>query len=70
MSQGRNSWSRIGYNGPFPPRGSGRHRYHFKLYALNAKLQLDPGATKQELLDAMQGHIVGEAKLIGTYERK
>jgi Raf kinase inhibitor-like YbhB/YbcL family protein len=71
--QGKNSWtsgSMIGYRGPMPPPGHGTHHYHFKLYALDSKLDLPPSATKQQLLDAMQGHVLAEGELIGTYERK
>lgn len=67
--QGKNSWGRIGYGGPEPPRGHGVHHYHFKLYALDAPLHLPPGVEKQELLSAMNGHILAEGELIGTYER-
>jgi Raf kinase inhibitor-like YbhB/YbcL family protein len=64
---GNNSWGRAGYGGPCPP--SGAHRYFFKLYALDTIINLLPGATKQELLDAMEGHILAEAELMGTYRR-
>jgi len=67
---GRNSWGRDEYGGPMPPQGDGVHHYHFALYALDAKLALSPGATKEKLLAAMKGHILATAKLIGTYERK
>ena len=69
--QGVNSWSsdNIGYRGPAPPPGSGKHRYVFKLYALDTALDLPAGATKRKLLDAMSGHIVAEAQLVGTFER-
>jgi Raf kinase inhibitor-like YbhB/YbcL family protein len=63
--QGRNDFGKIGYGGPCPPRGT--HRYYFKLYALDTQLALDAGATKQELLDAMAGHILAEGQLMGTY---
>ena len=66
-SQGKNDFEKIGYGGPCPP--SGTHRYFFKLYALDAVLDLKPGATKAELLKAMEGHIVGQAQLMGTYSR-
>lgn len=65
--QGRNDFRRIGYGGPCPP--SGTHRYFFKLYALDAVLDLGPGATKAELLKAMQGRILAEAQIIGNYKR-
>ncbi|MCS7048464.1 MAG: YbhB/YbcL family Raf kinase inhibitor-like protein [Verrucomicrobiae bacterium] len=68
--QGMNSWPRLGYNGPMPPPGHGVHHYHFKLYALDAVLDLPPRATKQQLEAAMKGHILAEAELIGTYEQK
>ena len=69
MMQGTNSWDRIGYNGPLPPPGHGLHHYHFKLYALDAQLNLDPGLTKDALLEAILGHVLGEGELIGTYQR-
>ena len=70
--QGVNSWSsdNLGYCGPMPPPGHGTHHYHFQLYALDAELDLKGQATKQELLDAMQGHILAQGELMGTYERK
>jgi Raf kinase inhibitor-like YbhB/YbcL family protein len=69
--QGVNSWSsdNLGYRGPAPPPGSGRHRYFFKLYALDSELDLDAGASKRQLLEAMTGHILAEGQLIATYER-
>lgn len=66
--QGKNSWGSIGYRGPAPPPG-GVHHYYFKLYALDAKLNLTPGAGKDALLAAMNPHILAEGKLIGTYKR-
>lgn len=66
--QGTNDFKKIGYNGPCPPPGK-PHRYFFKLYALDGKLDLKPGATKAELLDAMKGHILAQAELMGTYQR-
>jgi hypothetical protein len=69
--QGVNSWpsDNSGYRGPAPPPGSGPHRYFFKLYALDAKLDLKPGATKKQLLAAMKGHVLEEGQLVGVYER-
>lgn len=67
--QGKNSWGTIGYRGPAPPRGHGVHHYHFKLYALDATLSVTGGVDKKQLLKAMQGHILGEAEVVGTYER-
>ena len=68
-NQGKNSWGTIGYRGPASPPGHGVHHYHFKLYALDASLPLEPGLTKKELLKAMAGHILAEGELIGTYQR-
>lgn len=66
--QGITDFGRVGYGGPCPP--SGTHRYFFKLYALDTYLDLPAGAKKEELLKAMKGHILAEAQLIGTYQRK
>lgn len=69
--QGVNSWTsnNLGYRGPMPPVGHGVHHYHFKLYALDAALPLAAGATKTQVLAAMQNHILATAELTGTYER-
>lgn len=69
--QGHNSWTsdNLGYRGPAPPPGSGPHRYFFKLYALDTKLERDAGISKAELLKAISGHVLGEGELIGVYER-
>lgn len=64
---GENSWRRLGYGGPCPP--SGTHRYFFKLYALDLILDMTAGATKEQLLQAMEGHILAETELMGTYTR-
>ncbi|MBI2999166.1 MAG: YbhB/YbcL family Raf kinase inhibitor-like protein [Deltaproteobacteria bacterium] len=66
--QGINDFRKIGYGGPCPPRGPA-HRYFFKLYAVDAQTDLRPRATKQQLLDAMKGHILAEAQLMGRYKR-
>ena len=66
--QGLNDWQRTGYGGPCPPIG--RHRYFFKLYALDTLLPDLGTPTKAELLQAMQGHILGEAVLVGTYQMR
>lgn len=67
---GQNSWGsrKIGYGGPCPP--SGTHRYYFKVYALNIKLDLPSGTTKKHLLKAMKGHVIGQGELMGTYKRQ
>jgi Raf kinase inhibitor-like YbhB/YbcL family protein len=66
--QGRNDFRKIGYGGPCPPPGKA-HRYFFKLYALDTKLNLKAGATKAEVEAAMKGHILAEAGLMGKYNR-
>lgn len=65
--QGMTDFRRIGYGGPCPPGGT--HRYFFKVYALDTILNLDPGATKKQLLKAMEGHILAEGELMGKYRR-
>lgn len=65
---GKNSWGRLGYGGPCPPGGT--HRYFFKLYALDKLLELPTGASKDQLLKAMEGHVLAETRLMGLYERK
>jgi hypothetical protein len=67
--QGKNSWGSIGYRGPAPPKGHGTHHYHFRLYALDAPLRAAPGLEKAKLKAAMQGHVLSEAELVGTYQR-
>ncbi len=66
--QGKNDFGKVGYGGPAPPRGK-PHRYFFKLYALDTLLDLREGATKQDVERAMKGHVLGEARLMGTYGR-
>ena len=67
--QGHNDFSRPGYGGPCPPPGK-PHRYFFKLYALDNTLALKPGATKKDLERAMASHVLAEAQLMGTYQRR
>jgi Raf kinase inhibitor-like YbhB/YbcL family protein len=66
--QGKNSFGKIGYNGPCPPHGQ-THRYFFKVYGLDTILDLAAGATKDELARAMQGHIVQYGETYVTYGR-
>lgn len=66
--QGKNTAGQNRYMGPCPP--DREHRYFFKLYALNTHLNLKGGATKEQLLEAMKGHILEEAELMGLYEQK
>jgi len=66
--QGKNDFGRTGYGGPCPPSGS-PHRYQFTLYALNQTLDLKAGISKEQLLSAMQGHILAQGQLTGKYQR-
>ena len=66
--QGITDFGSVGYGGPCPP--SGTHRYLFKLYALDTKVDLPAGTSKDELLRAMKGHILGEGQLMGKYKRQ
>ena len=69
-TSGTNDFARMGYGGPCPPRGGGAHRYVFTLAALDiATLTLAPGAARRAVEDAMRGHVVGQAQLIGRYTR-
>lgn len=65
---GKNDFGNIGYGGPCPP--SGTHRYYFKLYALDAELNAEPGITKKELLKIMDVHVLEEGELMGRYKRR
>jgi Raf kinase inhibitor-like YbhB/YbcL family protein len=64
---GKNSSGRIGYDGPCPP--SGTHRYYFKLYALDTTINLLPGATKEQVLKEMEGHVLAQGELMGTFSK-
>ncbi|RPJ60588.1 MAG: YbhB/YbcL family Raf kinase inhibitor-like protein [Acidobacteria bacterium] len=66
--QGINDFKRVGYGGPCPPPGP-THRYFFKLYALDHATGLAARATKRQVVEAIQGHILAEAQLVGTYSR-
>lgn len=66
--QGMNDFRKTGYNGPCPPAGK-PHRYYFKLFALDGKLDLKVGASKRELEAAMKGHILGQSEWMGRYGR-
>jgi hypothetical protein len=65
--EGTNDWRRTGYGGPCPPIG--RHRYFFKLYALDSELADLGTPTKDALLKAMEGHVLESAELVGTYQK-
>ncbi len=68
--EGKNNWNNPWYDGPLPPKGSGKHRYVFRLYALDKELDVKTGVSKKDLLKKMNGHVLAEATLMGTYERK
>ena len=66
--QGVNDFGKTGYGGPCPPPGK-PHHYHFKIYALDTSLDLKSGATRNQLLKAMNGHVRAQGELVGTYQR-
>jgi Raf kinase inhibitor-like YbhB/YbcL family protein len=67
-TQGRNDADNVAYLGPCPP--SGTHRYYARLFALDSILKLPPGANHEELTEAMEGHILARAELMGKYSKK
>ena len=67
--QGVNDYDRRGYDGPCPPPGR-PHHYHFKVFALDARLALDASGRKADLMQAMRGHVLAQGDLVGTYARK
>lgn len=66
-TQGRNGFGRIGYGGPCPPGGT--HRYFFRLYAVDTNLDLEPGRTSADLRAALEGHVLAQVELMGTFSR-
>jgi Raf kinase inhibitor-like YbhB/YbcL family protein len=67
---GRNDFGSPGWRGPCPPKGHGRHRYFFRLHALDEEVSgLEKGAAKEDLERAIAGHVLGVAEFVGTYER-
>jgi Raf kinase inhibitor-like YbhB/YbcL family protein len=66
--QGKTDFGKIGYGGPAPPAGK-PHRYYFRLYALDAELELPAGASREQLLAAMKGHVLAEGQLMARYGR-
>jgi Raf kinase inhibitor-like YbhB/YbcL family protein len=68
-SQCRNSSGTLGYTGPLPPAGHGRHHYHFQIFALNERVRVPEAPEREELRRALQGHVLGQGELVGTYER-
>ena len=67
--EGQNDFGTTGYRGPCPPPGHGRHRYVFRLYALDTEPELAAGAARDELEQAIAEHVLTTAELVGTYER-
>lgn len=67
--QGRNTGNRIGYMGPCPPRGKA-HRYFIRVYALDRPLDLPPGANRNNLEGAMEGHVLEHGEAMATYQRQ
>jgi len=66
--QGKNGWGQAGYHGPAPPKGK-IHHYHFKLYALDTALILNPGLEKKGLLKGIEGHVLAQGEIVVTYQR-
>ncbi len=69
LQQGTNSAHRIGYLGAAPPPGHGTHHYHFQVFALDAPLRFDRAPSRDDLVDAMRGHVIAWGDLVGTFER-
>jgi hypothetical protein len=69
FAPGVNGAGKHGYMGPYPPAGHGTHHYYFWVYALGEELKLKPGLDRAHLLDAISGHVLEQARLVGTYER-
>jgi Raf kinase inhibitor-like YbhB/YbcL family protein len=67
--EGRNDFGTVGYRGPCPPSGHGPHRYFFRLYSVDAEMELEAGAGRRDLERALEGHVLEVAELIGRYER-
>ena len=68
--QGQNDFNRLGYGGPCPPARDSAHRYFFRLYALDTELQLQAGAHREDIVLAMESHVLARGHLMGTYQRK
>lgn len=67
-TEGLNDFKKVGYGGPCPPSGS--HRYRFRAYALDSDLDLDEGASQDEVERAMDGHVIAEAEFVASYSRR
>jgi Raf kinase inhibitor-like YbhB/YbcL family protein len=68
-AEGRSGFGTTGYRGPCPPPGDGPHRYFFRLFALDAMPEVEPGADRDALERALEGHVLETAEVVGTYER-
>jgi len=68
--QGKNSFGQLGFGGPCPPENDGTHRYFFKVFALDQSLNLLPGASKEQVMAAMEGHVLDAAEVMGRYARE
>lgn len=68
-TQGETDFGRQGYGGPLPPEGHGDHHYFFHLYAVDEPVGDEPGLTRREVLDRIDGHIIEQARVVGTYRR-
>ena len=69
FKEGVNGAGKSGYFGPMPPEGHGPHHYYFWLYALDADVDLKPGADREKCLAAIEDHVIEQARLIGTYQK-
>jgi Raf kinase inhibitor-like YbhB/YbcL family protein len=69
LVEGRNDFGKDGWGGPLPPKGDRPHRYHVRVYAVGRPIGLEPGATKDDVLKAMLGHVLADGELVGTYQR-
>jgi Raf kinase inhibitor-like YbhB/YbcL family protein len=67
--QGRNTYGSIGYYGPKPPKGDSPHHYHFQVFALDARLDLLPGRSRDEIVNAMKPHLLAAGRIIGTFAK-
>lgn len=67
--QGSNDFGRAGYGGPCPPKGDGPHTYRFRAFAVDGELDLGPGSNGRQLEEALEGRVLAEGQLTGTFER-
>jgi Raf kinase inhibitor-like YbhB/YbcL family protein len=69
LMEGKNGTGSVGYFGPKPPPGDNAHPYHFQVFALNDRLDLQPGADRNAVVAAMNGHVLGVGELVGVYQK-